>query len=226
MKTSKVSIGDAFTPTGLEDEIFEAASAPYGKEEVTIKDFLLPVFRWFDKVQKENEEVISMTKKWGTIHFKCPVNPKHRNNYVSDLMEIENVFRIFSKGYGNYKFVVPNVLEHNNMIKDLNQTIYKKVFKDIGDNTFLVDLLDKDNRCIELDYNPFDKLLNKICEQIKTVKEEFLKQHFTPYTIVKSWRYINSIKNTCFLCNMILPKENEINGQTYETVSVSTSLMR
>lgn len=223
---SRLPIGNASTEY-LDDEIFKAASMNPRDDNTDIPNFMISLYRWIGNIQKENNEVVEMTEKYGTFHFNCIVDPVHRTQYYYDLINLKKILNDLAKNYGETKFVLPDVFAEKDNIAELHSRIRRKVFKYIGPNMYLIDILDKDDKCIDVQYAPFDYIVQQIESFVSLLVCEMNKKHFTSRTILTSKRYIEIIRNVCYLCYKVLPKEDELKDYTpYEFFAPDTILRK
>ena len=208
MKTSKVSIGDAFTPTGLEDEIFAAAAATPEIIYGDLQQFTLKLYQWLEKLQKDNDSTVDMIKTYGTIHFQSICNPSRKLYYSTTIADCSNSIKKILKYHGKTSIFMPDIYSVSNDLDILNNRYNKNKIKKLSDSIIDIEWIDREGKVIELEQVNIEYILGQIDSYLGFIITELNKDYFDDETILFSQKCINRLRNMCIMFYKTIENKN------------------
>lgn len=203
MKNSKFQIG-ASPDLDLDTEIFEAAAATPEIIYGSLSQFILKLYQWLEKLQKDNNITVDMIKTYGTIHFQSICNPSRNMYYSTTISDCLNTIQKIRRYHDNVSIFIPDIYSISDTLDILNNRFNKNKIKRLSDKIVDIEWLDREGKIIELEQVDIEYILGQIESFLSFILVSLGKHYFDDKAIMLVHNYINRLRNICIMLYKII----------------------
>lgn len=165
----------------------------------SLSQFILKLYQWLEKLQKDNRVTVDMIKTYGTIHFQSICDPSRKMYYSTTIADCLNSVQKIRRCHGRMSIFMPDIYSISDTLDVLNNRFNKNLIKRLSDKSVDIEWLDREGKAIDLGRVDIEYILGRIESILSFILTDLNKDYFDDETIMHSHNCINRLRNLCIM---------------------------